>query len=142
MSAERAIRAFAVSAVAEPARSPGRLTESAFAQELVPGRVGAVSGLFFGFAFGPGREILDRIAPGLLWMAASLPDSAWGQEYGVAAPSATELPSRGMSMGAVESRFGAPTRRVAPVGTPPAAVSPSRPEAAALAAAMRSVARG
>ena len=25
-----------------------------FAQELVPGRVGAVSGLFFGFAFGAG----------------------------------------------------------------------------------------
>lgn len=23
----------------------------------------------FGFAFGPGREVLDRIAPGLLWMA-------------------------------------------------------------------------
>ena len=24
----------------------------------------------FGFAFGPGRDVLDRIAPGLLWMAA------------------------------------------------------------------------
>jgi len=23
----------------------------------------------FGFAFGPGREVLDRVAPGLLWMA-------------------------------------------------------------------------
>jgi len=23
----------------------------------------------FGFAFGPGRDVLDRVAPGLLWMA-------------------------------------------------------------------------
>ena len=23
----------------------------------------------FGFAFGPGREVLGRVAPGLLWMA-------------------------------------------------------------------------
>ena len=23
----------------------------------------------FGFAFGPGRDVLERVAPGLLWMA-------------------------------------------------------------------------
>ena len=36
-----------------------------FAQELVPGRIGAVSGIFFGFAFGAaglGAALLGRLA--------------------------------------------------------------------------------
>lgn len=34
---------------------------------------------------------------------------------------AGEVPARGQSMAAVEQRFGAPTQRVAPVGSPPIA---------------------
>ena len=70
-----------MSAIAEP-RSPGLLRQSRViaAKDLrieLRGRhalgsllpFAATLLIAFGFAFGPGRDVLDRVAPGLLWMA-------------------------------------------------------------------------
>jgi hypothetical protein len=51
---------------------------------------------------------------------ALLSGAAGAQDLSVpAAPGASDRPTRGMSMGTVESRYGAPTKRLDAVGQPP-----------------------
>ena len=54
-----------------------------------------------------------------LWGATATAETMVVDDQVVVRPSSTELPARGQTMSAVETRFGAPQTRHAAVGAPP-----------------------